>query len=220
MYLTTYNIGDLMTQRKHLAGATVSYALNLIIGGGLYMSSSDTIQAAEKKTYTRVPFAAFSSQMPDALLGSDKYEKPVWNLHDALGMPEWLDISVEQRTRYETMVGTFKAGTKGGDQQIPLQTTLWLQAHLDSFRVGTEFMDARTLNSDKSTGVNNTMADPWDFLQAYAAWADQNVLYSGIGAEVIIGRQTLNFGSRRLVARNTFRNTINSFTGARVHLLD
>jgi len=209
-----------MTRRKHLAAAAVSHALNLIAAGGIYMGTSDTIQAAEKKTYTKPPFAAFSSQMQDALLGSDKYEKPVWNLHDYLHAPDWLDISVEQRSRYETVGGPFKANSKGGDQQIPLQTTLWLQAHLNSFRVGTEFMDARGLNSDSGTGMNNTMANPWDFLQAYAAWADQNVLYSGIGAEVVAGRQTINLGSRRLVARNAMRNTINSFTGLKLRLLD
>ena len=81
-------------------------------------------------------------------------------------------------------------------------------------------MDARALNSDKSTGVNNTMSDGWDFLQAYGAWSDQNVFYSGIGAEVVAGRQTLNFGSRRLVARNAFRNTSNSFTGVKLRLID
>ena len=209
-----------MKQRKRLAGAAVSHALNLIVAGGLYMGSSDNIQAAEKKTYSRAPFAAFSSQMPDALLGTGKYEKPIWNLQDALKLPEWLSVSLEQRTRYETMAGSFKADSKGGDQQIPLQTTLWLEAHRGSFRLGTEFMDARALNSDSGTGVNNTMSDTWDFLQAYGAWSGQNVFYSGFGAEVIAGRQTLNFGSRRLVARNSFRNTINSFTGVKLRLMD
>ena len=209
-----------MKQRKHLARAAVSHALNLIVASGFIMGSSAPIQAAEKKTYTKPPFAAFSSQMDDALLGSDKYEKPVWNLHDALKLPEWLSVSVEQRTRYETMDGTFKAGSKGGDQQIPLQTTLWLEAHMSSFRFGTEFMDARGLNSDSGTGMNNTMSDSWDFLQAYGAWADQNVAYSGLGAEVVAGRQTINLGSRRLVARNAFRNTINSFTGIKLRVID
>jgi len=69
------------------------------------MSNSDAIQAAEKITYTRPPFDAFSSQMQDALLGSGKYGKPVWNLHDALKLPEWLSMSLEQRTRYETQDG-------------------------------------------------------------------------------------------------------------------
>lgn len=207
-----------MKQIKYLRGTAINYAMNLIITGGLCIGGSNDIQAAEKKKYTRLPFTAHSSQMQDALLGSDKYEKPVWNLHDALKAPDWLEIAVDQRTRYETMSGSIKAGSKGGDQQIALKTSLWLQAHMGAFRVGTEFMDARALNSDKATGVNNTMVDTWDFLQAYGAWADQNVLYSGIGAEVIAGRQTLNFGSRRLVARNTFRNTVNSFTGVRLRL--
>ncbi|MDD2659117.1 MAG: alginate export family protein [Methylococcales bacterium] len=207
-----------MKPRKELTGTAISYAMNLIISGGLCIGAIDEIQAAEKKKYVRVPFTSYSSQMQDALLGSDKYAKPVWNLHDALKAPDWLDIGVDQRTRYETMSNSIKAGSKGGDQQIALQSTLWLQAHMGAYRVGTEFMDARALNSDKATDVNNTMVDTWDFLQAYAAWADQNVLYSGIGAEVIAGRQTLNFGSRRLVARHIFRNTVNSFTGVRLRL--
>lgn len=209
-----------MKQTKYPRGTAINYAMNLIITSGLCIGASNNIQAADKKKYTRPPFSAFSSQMSDALLGSEKYEKPVWNLHDALNAPAWLDISVEQRTRYETMSGSFKANSKGGNQQIPLQTTLWLQAHLGSFRVATEFMDSRALNSDSGSGVNNGMADPADFLQGYAAWADQNVLYSGLGAEVIAGRQTLNFGSRRLLARNAFRNAPNRFTGVRLRLLD
>ncbi len=83
MCLPTHTTGALMKRRKHLAKAAVSHALNLVVAGGFYMGASDPVQAAEKKTYTKPPLAAFSSQMEDALLGSDKYEKPVWNLHDA-----------------------------------------------------------------------------------------------------------------------------------------
>ncbi len=78
----------------------------------------------------------------------------------------------------------------------------------------------RALGADSGSGVNNTHADNADFIQGYLAWADQNVFYSGYGAEVIAGRQTLNFGSRRLIARNAMRNTINSFTGIRLRLVD
>ena len=82
-----------MKPRKRLAGAAISHALNLIAVSSFCLSGSDTIQAEEKKNYTRPPFTAFSSQMPDALLGSDKYEKPVWNLHDTLKLPDWLSVS-------------------------------------------------------------------------------------------------------------------------------
>lgn len=180
----------------------------------------DVAVAEEKKSYSRPPFSTFASQMSDGLLGSDKYEKPQWNLHNALNLPKWLDIAVEQRTRYESMAGNFRAGSKGGDQQIPLQTDVWLQAHINALRFGVEFLDARAIGADTGSGVNNNQANQADFLQGYAAWADQNLLYSGIGSEVIVGRQTLNFGSRRLLARNAFRNTINSFTGVRLRLLD
>lgn len=206
-------------RRIPLAGVA-NHTLSLIVVSGFCMGGSDAVQAAEKKKYSKPPFTAFFSQMPDALLGSDKYEKPIWNLHDTLGLPKWLAMSLEQRTRYETMDGSYKANGKGGDQQIPLQTDLWLQANLGSFRLGAEFLDARALSADSGSSVNNTHADQADFIQGYAVWADQNVLYSGIGAEVIAGRQTLNFGSRRLVARNSFRNTINSFTGVNLRLLD
>jgi hypothetical protein len=144
----------------------------------------------------------------------------VWNLHDALNLPKWLAMSVEQRTRYETQDGQFKANGRGGDQQIALQTDFWLQASLGKFRAGAEFLDARALGADSGSGVNNTHADTADFIQGYVAWADQNIFYSGYGAEVIAGRQTLNFGSRRLIARNAMRNTINSFTGVRLRLVD
>lgn len=176
--------------------------------------------AEDKKTYTQPPFCAFESQMSDTLLGNAQYEKPVWNLHDTLNLPKWLSLSVEQRTRYETMDGSFKAGGKGGDQQIPLQTDVFAQARFNHFRFGGEFLDARQLGSDLATGVNNTHVDEADLIQGYLAWSDQNFLHSGLGTEITAGRQTLNFGSRRLVARNAMRNTINSFDGLRFRVLD
>ncbi len=194
-------------------------AIKLIMPG-LVLFGGEYGYAAEQKTYSKPPFAAFESRMRDALLGDDKYEKPMWNLHDTLGLPQWLSLSLEQRSRYETLDGQFKAKGRGGDQQIPLQTDLWLEAHLGDFRLGGEFLDARQFGADSDSGINNTHVDEADFIQGYLAWANQNLLYSGLGAEVIVGRQSLNLGSRRLVARNVFRNTINSFDGVRLRLLD
>lgn len=192
----------------------------LLLFAGLISYSSPACTAADKKTYKRPPFAPFSSQMSDALLGAYHYAKPVWNLHDTLGFPEWLSVSFEQRTRYETMDGTFRADSVGGDQQIPMQIDLWLEAHSEHWRIGGEFLDARQFGSDEGSGINNTHVDEADFIQAYLAWSDQNLAYSGLGFDAIAGRQTLNFGSRRLVARNVFRNTINSFDGFRLRIVD
>jgi hypothetical protein len=41
------------------------------------------------------------------------------------------------------MDGSFKAGGNGGDQQIPLQTDVFLEARFKHLRAGAEFLDAR-----------------------------------------------------------------------------
>jgi hypothetical protein len=203
--------------------------LNRILGLMIATSSFiGNVDAAEEKkantpapvTYTKPSFGPFSSQMPDALLGNDKYEKPVWNLHDALKLPDWLSVSVEHRTRYETMANSFRASSKGGDQQIAFFTNLWLEARLGQFRFGTEFNDARELGSDSGSPITNSQVNTADFTQAYIAWSEQNLFHDGIGIEFIGGRQTMNLGSRRLVARSYFRNTNNNFTGGRLRLTD
>lgn len=184
------------------------------------------VQADEpKKTYTRPPMATYQALMDDALLGN-KYEKPVWNLHDAIGLPDWLALGVEHRTRYEVLDGALRANANGGDQQIALQTDVWLQAQLEKFRFATEFMDSRAIGADIGpgrnigSGVSGLMADTVDFVQAYVSWADKNVFSGDLGAEVKVGRQTIDLGSRRLVSRPYYRNTVNSFTGVRLRLLD
>jgi Alginate export len=185
-------------------------------------------------SYTRAPMAAYNFMMDDPLLGNS-YEKPVWNLHDALNLPEWLSVGVEQRTRYESLDNAFKGSqkttpsklgqSKGGDQQIALQTDLWIQAKFNKFRFALEFLDARTSGSDAGTNntpfpANNSSVDTLDFAQGYVSWADQNAFKSGYGAEIKFGRQTMDLGSRRLVARPIFRNTVNNFTGLRTRVVD
>jgi hypothetical protein len=86
-------------------------------------------------------------------------------------------------------------------------------------------MDSRALLSASGSNntpnpPNNTMVDTLDFTQIYASWADQNAFLSGLGVEIKAGRQTMDLGSRRLVARPIYRNTVNNFTGMRIRVLD
>lgn len=194
--------------------------ISLLCGAG-------TIAQADEQpvVYVKPPMSAYGAQMDDALLGN-KYAKPVWNLHDTLGLPEWLAASVSQRTRYESLTGAFKANTLGGDQAVALQTDLWLQAQLGAFRFATEIMDSRVLGQDigigknPGSGTSSTQVDTADFIQGYISWADKKLLGSNIGAEIKVGRQIMDLGSRRLVANTYFRNTTNSFTGARFRFLE
>ena len=197
----------------------LSATVVLVLSNAVVHAGTDA-KAAPAKKPTEPPFGCFFSQMDDHLAESSAYAKPVWNLHDTLKLPDWLSVSLEQRVRYESLSRQFHADAHGGDQQIGLVSCLSLEAHYEALRIGTEWLDARQFGADSGSLLNNTHVNTLDLLQGYVAWAERNVFDSGIGAEVILGRQTLNFGSRRLVARNVFRNTINAFTGVRLRLQD
>lgn len=179
-----------------------------------------TLLAAETaKTGFKPPFACSAAVQDDWIAKRNPYA-PAVNIHDALGLPDWLSASVENRIRYESMSGQFRSGGNGGDQGMPMQTCAWLEARFNGFRAGVEFLDSRQFFSDSGSRIsgaaamNNTESNEADFLQMYGAWSGENVANSGVDVEVKLGRQTLDLGSRRLIGRNVFRNTINSFTGA------
>ncbi|MGZ8216469.1 alginate export family protein [Methylomagnum sp.] len=178
-----------------------------------------TKTAAPKPNRPRPSLTAFGSQRRDWLAG-ERFDWPEFNAKKALRLPDWLSMTFEQRTRYETMDAAYAKGQKGSQYQIPLQTVLWLEAHYEGFRAGVEFWDARQFGADKTSTLTNTMVDVADFPQIYGAWGTANLLGSGLGFEAKGGRQTLDLGSRRLVARNAFRNTTNSFTGLSLRLRD
>ncbi len=138
---------------------------------------------------------------------------PVPNIHDTIGLPDWLQFFIEHRTRYETLDNAFRGGANGGDQVLAFRTTVFAQATYESFRIGGEFIDSRIALDDAGTPVNTTLVNEAELLQAYLAWDSQDFLGTGLEAYAKGGRQTLDFGSRRLIARNRYRNTINTFTG-------
>src|SRR6185295_1834204 len=55
--------------------------------------------------------------------------------------------------------------------------------------------------------------DQFDITQLFGALSINNVGGSGLRTDLHFGRITMDFGNRRYVARNDFRNTTNSFDG-------
>ncbi len=160
------------------------------------------------KTTLAYPLLLWSS-----LLSAEQAAPMPWRVHDALSLPPWLQLSFEHRTRYESVDNQFRALGTGGDQVIAFRTLALLEATFASWRVGGEFIDSRLALDDSGTPIDTTQVDGAELLQAYAAWNTKTLLGSDLSAEFKGGRQTIDLGSRRLVARNSFRNTINSFTG-------
>jgi len=135
-----------------------------------------------------------------------------WRLSEALDLPSWIRLSGEQRTRYETLDGQFRAGRRGGDQALALRTSLTADFHTEPVGFLAEVLDARQYLSDAGSPIDNTMVNALDVLQAHVRWEAGRLIPGGTNT-VRLGRETLDLGNRRLVARNAYRNTINSFTG-------
>ena len=82
------------------------------------------------------------------------------------------------------------------------------------FRFLFEGQDSRAYwNDAPGDFVNTTTVNEWDILQLFGSLTMNNVAGSGLRTDLHFGRMTLDFGMRRYVARNDFRNTTNAFDG-------
>lgn len=135
-----------------------------------------------------------------------------WRLASALGLPSWLELGINHRTRYEHLLDDFRSAHDGDSSVLVMRTLLAARLRFDPVSVGFELQDSRAFATDE-TPLNTTVVNPLELLQAYAGVRRKGLLAPGDVTEVKLGRITMDVGSRRLVARNKFRNTINGFTG-------
>tara|TARA_R110002049_G_scaffold13509_2_gene58639 strand:+ start:271394 stop:272755 length:1362 start_codon:yes stop_codon:yes gene_type:complete len=136
-----------------------------------------------------------------------------WTLDSALNTPEWLSISGQHRTRYETLDEQFRAGGSGDDQILVFRTNILARVTWNQWEFGFELLDSRQAYADDSTKISSGDVNPLDVLQTYIQWNDAASDQNDVVNKVRVGRFTMDVGSRRFVARNKFRNAINSFTG-------
>ncbi len=134
----------------------------------------------------------------------------LWTLNDAI-MPQGFSLQVNQRTRYEFLDNEFRANQSGQADVIVFRTLINGRVQLPAgLTIGSEWQDSRTA-SDNGALLNTTIVNSAELLRGYLEFARQNTI--GGNLTVQAGRMTLDVGSRRFVARNSFRNTINNFTG-------
>lgn len=135
-------------------------------------------------------------------------------LKHMLNTPEWLDLGVDHRTRYENMTHPFRRGESGTDEQIPQRTRVRLGLNGGPFRFLVEYQDSRSQLHEPGEFRNNTTVNQNDIQQLFVSATSQNFFATGLRANVHLGRINMDMGRRRLVARNDFRNTTNAFDGA------
>jgi len=139
--------------------------------------------------------------------GSDA-EGPL-RLDDAIPSPR-ISLTANHRSRFEFLSDQFRLGQQGDDQAFVMRTLLHgtLQP-LEGITLGAELQDSRAFTSD-GTLLTTTTVNAAELLRAYV-----DVHHDLLGGNLRLtgGRITMDVGSRRFVARNRFRNTINGFTG-------
>jgi hypothetical protein len=143
-------------------------------------------------------------------------------LQRLLRAPEWLRFSVQHRTRYETLDHQWRFGQQGSDQQIAQRTRFMLSIReiLDPFRGVLEFQDSRAFATDAGSFVNDSHVNKQDILQAHVDLAIKHFFGTEVPALFAVGRLSLDIGSGRWIARETFRNTTTSFDGGQWRLGD
>lgn len=152
----------------------------------------------------------------DATAKSPESESEPWRLSESLDLPAWLTVTGNQRIRYEALDGQFRADRRGDDQILVLRTKLEIDVVQRGVEVVGELMDARQYLADSETPLNTGIVNTFELLQGYAAVGCSNLLQENSKFRISLGRLTMDVGSRRLIARNRFRNTINSFNGVNV----
>jgi hypothetical protein len=121
--------------------------------------------------------------------------------------------------RYESLDGQFRAGRAGGDQIFAVRTLAHAAIAAGDLRIGAELEDSRQELADGGTPLSTSEVNAAELLQAYLRWEAADLVGPGARSTLTIGRQTMDIGSRRLVARNAYRNTVNAFSGADLQVI-
>lgn len=135
-----------------------------------------------------------------------------WRLDAALGAPRWLHLGLEHRSRLEHLTDDFRAADRATASAWMLRTLAKVELTPAFFVASVELQDSRVLATETTT-LNTGAVNALELLRASIGVRREGLFMPGDVASVTLGRQTIDLGSRRLVARNDFRNTINGFTG-------
>jgi hypothetical protein len=157
------------------------------------------------------------SEPADAVLIRTKEWQWHRYLKNALNLPDWLDLGLEHRTRFEVYDHPWRSIQPLGrtDPQIQQRSRVRVGLNRGPFKFLFEGQDSRVHLSDLSEFdfLNTTVRNEYDILQIFVSATAKNVFGTGLRTDLHFGRLTLDFGHRRLIARNDFRNTTNAFDG-------
>jgi len=154
-----------------------------------------------------------AAAMLPALAHAEDAKPAPYSLQAAIGDPDALTVTGSARIRYEAIGNQFRPGLDRNSDAVLLQATLAAEYRAGPVRIGAELDDSRVYFAGPGSSVSTSEVNTLEPVQAYLALDLGSALGKGANASRKAGRFTRDLGSRRLVARNNFRNTTNALTG-------
>ncbi len=136
-----------------------------------------------------------------------------WRLGEALGTPSWFEVNGSLQARYESLDRKLRTGQSGENHGFFSRLLLEMTARDTFLDVTAEMLDSRIFGEPDDASPTTGQVNTVELLQGYVAARFSDAFAPGDKLRVQFGRHTMNVGSRRLAARNVYRNTINAFTG-------
>ncbi len=158
-----------------------------------------------------------------------KQANKTWLKHyNSFADTDWLDLGMEFRTRQEIRDNDFRRAAQNVDEPLLLRTRAYvgIKNILDPLRFAVEVQDSGRSFGDYTRQYDTRDVNQADILQAYAELNFKQTFLGkdGLGNDrpiwIRAGRHAWEAGDRRLVARNEWRNTTNTFEGLRSNIGD
>ena len=148
--------------------------------------------------------------------------------YDSFADTDWLDLGLEFRARQEIRDNDFRRAAQNVDEPLLLRTRAYvgIKNILDPLRFAVEVQDSGRSFGDYTRQYDTRDVNQADILQAYAELNFKQTFLGkdGLGNDrpiwIRAGRHAWEAGDRRLVARNEWRNTTNTFEGLRSNIGD
>lgn len=136
-------------------------------------------------------------------------------LKAALDLPARFDLGLEQRTRFEVYDHPWRVSQPAGqtDPQIQQRTRVRFGVNGGPLGVLFEGQDSRVHLDGNDSFVDTGIVNETDILQLFVSASVKSLFDTGLRTDLHFGRLTMDFGRRRFIARNAFRNTTNAFDG-------
>lgn len=131
--------------------------------------------------------------------------------------PDWLDMAIEHRTRYEAYDNGFTSAIPGDDQQVHMRTRFLFEFNKkDPLSFALELSDFRAPVAEHGQQNSAVFSNHFDFTQLRVNMRTENFFRTGLPGEVEIGRMVMDFGEGRLIAGHRFGPFTPTFDGVQL----